>query len=380
MTIASLFSPELKNFLQKIEDLGFQLTLVGGAPRDYLLDRSFLSFDLDFELRGKLISELVTFLKFQNILYTELPYNIIRIGWHGFDLEFSSPRIEKALTENKTHHHFIAELNPTLEYKEAFKRRDFSINAIGIELSFKNNSESIVDPYDGISALMSKTLKELSSDFFLDSVRFLRLLRFMIKYNFEMSSSIEAGLYQFDLSELSAHHFKSEMIKSGKPGIFVNAFNNLTSIYNLETPKKFEVWKNLKYLPDIENIEDLLVDTFLQNEKSANKVADFLSIPTSKIKDLKSFHESINKIKQTSKEEFIKIAELPLNKVSNLEILKNLKNLEDKKEWKSYSNDKLLISWSDWENIQANSTELDSTPAELRSYIKYHKALKKVFT
>lgn len=315
MTIASLFSPDLKNFLQKIEDLGFQLTLVGGAPRDYLMDRTYLSTDLDFELRGKLISELVTFFKFQKIPFSELPYEIIRVDWHGLDLEFSTPRIENSLVDNKTHHHFTAELDPSLGYAEAFKRRDFSINAIGIELKLKANTESVVDPYNGVKDLMSKTLKEVSDDFFLDSVRFLRLIRFMIKYEFSMSSSIESGLAKFDLSELSVHHFKSEMMKSLKPGIFINAFNNLTTVYKIKIPRQFEFWKSLKFLPDIESIEDLLVDSFLQDQSLALKVTEFFSLPASKLSDLKSFHESINKIKNTSREEFQKLAGQSLDKI-----------------------------------------------------------------
>ncbi len=379
MTIASLLSPDLKSFLQKIEDLGFQLTLVGGAPRDYLLDRNYLSPDLDFELRGKWISELHTFLKFQNISYTELPYEIIRVDFHGYDLEFSTPRIEKALADNKTHHHFVAELDPSLTYLEAFKRRDFTMNAIGIELKLKTGTESVVDPYDGVKDLMTKTLKEVSGDFFLDSVRFLRLIRFMIKYDFSMSSTIESNLRRFDLSELSVHHFTEEMMKSKKPGIFINAFNNLIQAYQLKVPASFSFWQNLKFLPDIETKDDLLVDSFLQNESLGHDVAKFFSMPEKRLKDLKSFHESINKIKHTSKEEFISLAKTDLDKVSDLSILKDLKNLEEKKEWRIYSNDTLLVSWSDWDNITVDSKEIEATPVPLRSYVKYHKAIKRVF-
>lgn len=379
MTIASLFSPELKTFLQKIEDLGLQLTLVGGAPRDYLLDRNYLSHDLDFELRGMRISELKTFLKFQKINYTELPYEIIRIDFNGYDLEFSTPRIEKALEGNKTHHHFVAELDPSLSYAEAFKRRDFTINAIGIELKLKAGTESVVDPYDGVKALMSKTLKEISDDFFLDSVRFLRLIRFMIKYDFSMAATIESNLSKFDLSELSVHHFREEMMKSKRPGIFINAFNNLTQAYQLQVPVAFSFWKTLKFLPDVESKDDLLVDSFLQNPRSAHDVAKFFSMPEKRLRDLKSFHESINKIKNTSKEDFIALAKTDLDKISDISVLKDLKNLEEKREWRVYSNDSLPVSWNDWEDIQVESSEIEAIPVALRSYVKYHKAIKRVF-
>ena len=379
MTITSLLSSNILELLQKIEDLGFKLCLVGGAPRDYLMDRSYLSKDLDFELRSLRISDLKTFLKFQKINFTELPYEIIRIEFEGYDLEFSTPRLEKALIDNKTHHHFVAELDPQLSYAEAFRRRDFTINAIGIELNLKAKTEHIVDPYDGVKALMSKTLKEISDDFFLDSVRFLRLIRFMIKYNFEMAASIESKLSRFDLSELSVHHFIEEMMKSKKPGIFINAFNNLVQAYQLTVPVNFSFWQTLKFLPDVESKDDILVDSFLQNESAGHEVARFFSMPEKRLKDLKSFHESINKIKNTKKDDFIKLSQTSLDKISDLSILKDLKNLEEKKEWRVYSNDQLLVSWSDWESITVDPKEIEATPVALRSYIRFHKAILRVF-
>lgn len=379
MTIVSLFPETLKTFLTSIEEQGFSLCLVGGAPRDYLLDRSYLSLDLDFETRGQDTQELKKYFLKNNVSFSELPYGILRVAFEGFDLEFSNPRVEVPLIDNKSHHHFSAVLNVNFTYEESFRRRDFTLNAIGIELNLKNSSELIIDPYHGVKDLQAKKLKEVSPDFFLDPVRFLRLIRFMIKYNFEMSSSIKDQLLIFDLSELSVHHFSEEMLKSKRPGIFINAFNNLTEVVGLKTPEKYQFWKSLKFLPDIETIDDLMVDAFLQKEDLGREVAKFFSLPDKRLKDLKSFHESINHVAQATKEDFIKIANTPLDKILDLSLIKDLKNLEDKKEWKSYSNDSLLISWDDWSEITVSPSEIEATPVNLRSYVRFHKALIKVF-
>lgn len=379
MTIVSLFPVPLKKLLTDIENLGFSLCLIGGAPRDYLLDRSYLSRDLDFEVRGKTTIELKSFFQSQNITINELPYDIVRVGFLGFDLEFSNPRKEIPLLDNKTHHHFQAILDINFTYEESFKRRDFSLNAIGIELNLKDNKETVIDPFNGVGALQSKTLKEMSDDFFLDSVRFLRLIRFMIKYNFEMSASIQGRLSEFDLSELSVHHFTEEMLKSTKPGIFINAFNNLVSVFYLKVPEKYLFWQSLKFLPDIETIDDLMVDAFLQNENAGLQVAKFFSLPDKRLKDLKSFHESINNISQTPRDEFINLAHMKIEEITDFKILKDLKNLEDKKEWRAYSNDTLLVSWKDWENITVPTHEIEAAPVASRSFIKFHNAIKRVF-
>ena len=379
MTIVSLFPVALKIFLTDIEEHGFSLCLVGGAPRDYLLDRSYLSSDLDFEVRNLDSQDLKGYFLANKTSFTELPYGILRIDFEGFDLEFSNPRKEIPVYDKKSHHHFEAVLDKSLSYADAFKRRDFTLNAIGIEINLKNRTESVIDPYQGVRDLQAKQLREVSSDFFLDPVRFLRLIRFMIKYNFEMSASIKDHLTRFDLSELSVHHFTEEMLKSKRPGIFINAFNNLTTLSGLETPSKYHFWKKLKFLPDIESIEDLMVDAFLQQEELGREVAKFFSLPDKRIKDLKSFHESINHVAQATREDFIRLANTPLEKIADLNLLKDLKNLDDKKEWKPYSSDSLLISWDDWSDVKVSTEEIEATPVALRSYLRFHKTLIKVF-
>ena len=148
MTIVSLIPCDILNLLREIEGLGFSLCLVGGAPRDFMKEK-ILSHDLDFEIRNQNADVLRAFFKNQKINFIELPYEITRVEFHGFDLEFSTHRIEKSIEGNISHHHFEAELSPSLSYQESFKRRDFTLNAIGIELDISQDKELIVDPYDG---------------------------------------------------------------------------------------------------------------------------------------------------------------------------------------------------------------------------------------
>ena len=104
MTIASLIPCELKDLLREIEGLGFSLCLVGGAPRDFKR-QNILSSDLDFEIRNQDADALRAFFKNKKINYTELPYKITRVNFQNFDLEFSTPRIERPIEGNRTHHH-----------------------------------------------------------------------------------------------------------------------------------------------------------------------------------------------------------------------------------------------------------------------------------
>jgi tRNA nucleotidyltransferase (CCA-adding enzyme) len=378
MTIASLIPNELKDLLREIEALGFSLCLVGGTPRDYFLNKT-LSYDLDFEIRNLEASVLRSFFKNKKINYTELPYQITRVDFHGFDLEFSTPRIERQIVGNKTHHHFEAELSPTLSYQESFKRRDFTLNAIGVELDMKKNSEVVVDPYGGVKDLKDRVLREISDDFFLDSVRFLRLIRFSMKYDLKISDSIMSRLSEFDLSELSKHHFVAEMMKSKVPGLFINKFNEMVESLKLSIPAEFKIWNGLKFTSENKTKDDLLVSSFLQKEESAKLVSAFFLMPEKRAKDLKSFYDSFMIVKKVSKEELITLSQKSINDLTDPGLLKELKNLEEKKEWQKYFTEPLLVSWSDWESVNVDSFELESTPVKMRSYLRFHKALQKSF-
>lgn len=378
MTIASLIPNALINLLSEIEELGFSLCLIGGAPRDYFLNNT-LSHDLDFEIRNQDASVLRAFFKNKKINYTELPYQITRVDFEGFDLEFSTPRIERQIAGNKTHHHFEAELNPTLSYQDSFKRRDFTLNAIGVELSMKKKTEAVVDPYNGLLDLKAGVLREISDDFFLDSVRFLRLIRFSIKYDLKISDSIKSRLSEFDLSALSKHHFIEEMMKSKAPGIFINTFNEMIAVYKINISSNMKIWNGLHFKSDVKSKDDLLVSAFLEKEESAKLVASFFSMPEKRLKDLESFYNSFMIIKSTSKEEFKKLASLSFNELSEPGLLKELKNLEEKKEWQKYFNDQLLVSSRDWESIVVEGPELESAPVKMRSYLRFYKALQKSF-
>ncbi len=375
MTIASLFPCAVKNLLREIEELGFSLCLVGGAPRDFFMKNS-LSTDLDFEIRNQDVGVLRLFFKNKMIKYSELPYQITRVELDDMDLEFSIPRIERQIEGNKTHHHFEAHLDTTLSYKDAFKRRDFTINAIGIELNISEGKEEVVDPYEGLKDLSRGILREISKDFYQDSVRFLRLIRFSIKYDFKINESITKHMGEFNLRELSKHHFTQEMFKSLDAGKFINKFNELVKAYKLSIPKEFEFWNQLNFSSELKTKDDFLVAVFFKKNDSAKEVANFFLMPEKKLKDLKSFYNSFKSIKTSSKIQLSELVKASINEFKEPGLLKDLKNLEDKKYWSSYFTEALPVSWSDWESVTVTSAELEAVPVAMRSYLRFYKALK----
>lgn len=259
--------PELSILLEYFSIHQCYVTLVGGAVRDYFLHGK-LSHDLDFEIRCK---ENLTGIEWSERLDSifnnlpvpveveKLPFAIYRFSYAGFELEFSSPRLEH-FREGELHHkNFDVVLSSRLSYMESFSRRDFTINAIGLEFS-KDNAK-LVDPYLGIEDLRVKKLRPLNLFFMRDPVRFLRSIRFKYKLGFEFSDELISALKLMNLSHISAHYIKSEMMKSPHPIQFWESLKNLVDELKIPVPETLQVLFQLSPIEGqvISNLEEFLL-------------------------------------------------------------------------------------------------------------------------
>ncbi len=237
-------------FLNEVLEGDFLLTLVGGAVRDYFLGGQ-ISEDLDFEIRYKKKIPLEDFdreillhfnqiKKKNNLKLTVLPFHIYKIDFGLYELEFSIPRKESFPDRDlaKGHSEFKVSLNPLLKEKESFLRRDLTINSMGIKLEkdFCLKGAQFIDPFSGLIDLRSKIFRSQNPDFYLDPVRFLRLIRFKIKYNYDFFSHID--FKRFNLEKLLFYHFEKEFNKSDKVG-FIKLFLDLIKEFHIKTPKPF---------------------------------------------------------------------------------------------------------------------------------------------
>jgi tRNA nucleotidyltransferase/poly(A) polymerase len=257
---------------------GDTLTLVGGASRTFLL-HDHLPFDLDFEWRQNLHQQfqLSDFsLTDENKLSKKfscekLPFEVLRFHSKNFPLwsiEFSKARKENFTHQaNSTHHsQFEGDFSLPMNYADSFRRRDFTINAIGIELKKRVGQIQIEiklqDPYNGILDLVEKKLTACSLENFpLDPVRFLRAIRLNLTLNFNYGDSLTSCLQKFDLTNLTFFYFLQEGFKSKLFFTYLNNFSNLvmTNLSHKETQFKAPLWW------------DQEIGIFLRNIKSKTK-------------------------------------------------------------------------------------------------------------
>lgn len=240
-----LLPPFFTQVEKELATLGYVPRLVGGVVRDFLLNQK-LGTDWDIELSHPTLAFNQTAWKELGKILSKLgktvflPYDIIRLELNGHELEFSPPRTEK-FNADDGHKNFEAVFDLKLPFSEAAKRRDFTINAMAVELKSRKEM-NFLDPFEGLRHLREKFLHPCGEDFAKDPVRFLRAHRFAIKYGFEFSPELKKVLGTMSLSSITPSYFWSEMQKSQKPWQFYERFLGLAETHSeLKLPTESSV-------------------------------------------------------------------------------------------------------------------------------------------
>jgi tRNA nucleotidyltransferase (CCA-adding enzyme) len=173
----------LTSLLNQITTLGGTGILVGGCVRDHLLGLE--PKDIDIEVYGLEPEALERGLqkKFQ-VLPVGKSFGIFKILVNYQNIKFSFD-VAVPRRDNKTgsgHRGFVVSNDPHMSFSEASSRRDFTLNAMGIDI----NSQSLLDPHGGLADLKNNKLRAISQAFSEDPLRVLRAAQFCARFGFEL--------------------------------------------------------------------------------------------------------------------------------------------------------------------------------------------------
>ncbi|MDR3000641.1 MAG: hypothetical protein LBU89_05180 [Fibromonadaceae bacterium] len=218
-----LIPEKLLKIAKEIRAAGGRAFLVGGVVRDFLLEESNEARDFDIEVYSINQEKLLEILSRHgkpNLIGKV--FGVIHLARHGIHYDFSFPR-----TESKTgvgHRAFDVQTNPNLSFEEAAKRRDFTINAMGMELP---NLE-LVDPYNGSKDLENKILRHVSGAFAEDSLRVLRGVQFAARFELKAAKETIELCKTLSLTDLSRERIEEEfrkwLLKGAKPSCGLEFF------------------------------------------------------------------------------------------------------------------------------------------------------------
>ena len=219
------FEPDLPGRLLKIagdiRDAGGRAYLVGGWVRDALLGKACRDYDIEvYDMAQDALVPILS--KYGRTNLVGKAFGVIHLAMKGLSLDFSFPRTESKVGYG--HRGFVVHTDEKLSFKEAALRRDFTINAMGMELP----DLTLCDPYGGIGDLKAHTLRHVGPAFAEDSLRILRGVQFASRFGCTLAPETVELCRTLSLDDLSVERlfeeFKKWLLKPGKPSLGLRAF------------------------------------------------------------------------------------------------------------------------------------------------------------
>jgi len=194
--------------------------LVGGSVRDLFLGLELKDLDIEiYDLEPRKFEFLMQKLGAKGY------------GKNFFVYKFRNYDLALARSENKTGFgHRAFEVAVCQDEKTACKRRDFTMNALMINIF----NYKFLDFYGGLRDLKSKTLRHINAATFQeDSLRVLRAVYFVARFNFKIADESIKLMQSMDISDLSRERINAELYKFFQSPHLSSAYKYLQEL-NLE--------------------------------------------------------------------------------------------------------------------------------------------------
>lgn len=394
--------------IEKLYEKGFEAFVVGGCVRDSLLGIKPKDWDITTSAKPNQVIEI--FKDKYNVVETGIKHGTVTlIDEYKNPYEITTYRIEGEYEKNRK----PKSVEFTSSIKEDLKRRDFTINAMAY-----NYKEGLIDYFSGEEDLKNKIIKCVgnpSDRFEEDALRIMRAFRFRARYNdFILDENLlnAASDKAYLLKNISVERIREEInqIITTNPsilsllkqkGILDYIIPELKIIYDCQQNNKyhiFDVWnhtieamKNSE--PDLEirlslllhdigkplckvtdekgidsfychpkeskNIAGKLLKRLKYDNKTVEKVTNFIEYHDSDISSSRDIKRMLNKLGEKDFRKLLKVKYGDLsarNPEFAIEKIEKLKKVEDTletilKEDECYSMSQLKVNGEDLKHI-----------------------------
>jgi len=277
----------LEKVLNKIISHNATPILVGGCVRDYFLNLEVKDYDIEVHGLDSLERLEIILEEFGSVNLVGKSFGIVKLTTSDMEYDFSFPRIENKVREGHTGFDVI--IDGKMDFKNASKRRDFTINSIGYD--YKN--KIFLDPYDGIRDIKKRLLRHISDDTFIeDPLRVYRAVQFCGRFEFSLDAStlelckkiVKTKEFSFLSKERIYQEYKKLFLKSKKPSIGIK----LANILEIENINKSDICYIDEIVEQDLNEKDRLILIFSVLDKLFYKISDDKKI-SKKIESLHNF-------------------------------------------------------------------------------------------
>ncbi|MDD2267612.1 HD domain-containing protein [Sulfuricurvum sp.] len=233
----------LLHLIEHLDRAGIKPILVGGFVRDTFTGHP--TNDLDIELYGvHSIESLETLLQpFGKLNLIGKSFGVLKLAYAGYTIDFAPPR-----TESKSgfgHKGFDVAWQSDIDFTDAARRRDFTINAIGYDPITK----TLLDPFGGVEDLKNKRLMCVDPETFIDDpLRVLRAVQFAARFELTCDkrllelcrSMIEHGALEELPKERIFEELKKLLLQSARPSLGLILLKEMGALAFLSPLDRFE--------------------------------------------------------------------------------------------------------------------------------------------
>ena len=207
--------PRCFEIARAVRNAGGRALVVGGWVRDHLL--GVRSKDVDIEVFGLETERFEALLAgFGSVHAVGRAFGVYRVA--GIDVDFSLPRRDSK--RGPGHRGFDVRPDPSLDFAEAARRRDLTVNSIGIDPL----TGEVLDPHHGRRDLGRRLLRATDpARFPEDPLRGLRVAQLAARLEMTPDGALVALCRTLDLSELSGERvfeeFTKLLLRAARPSI-----------------------------------------------------------------------------------------------------------------------------------------------------------------
>jgi tRNA nucleotidyltransferase (CCA-adding enzyme) len=184
-------SPASFPFVRALQQRGARVYTVGGTVRDELL--GYPRKDLDLLVTDLPQPDLLHCLRpYGRVQLTGRTFGVIKLlphGWDGPPIDVALPRTE--ISTGIGHRDFEVTFDHTLPVETDLGRRDFTINAMAIDLA----DGHLLDPFGGYEDLQQRRLRQVSMVAFPeDPLRMLRGIQLAARFALQIESATRESM------------------------------------------------------------------------------------------------------------------------------------------------------------------------------------------
>ncbi len=169
--------------LQTLQNAGFQAFFAGGCVRDSLLGLEPHDWDVATSATPDQVAEVFPD---SNFVGSNFGVSVVRVA--GFQIETATFRTDGAYTDNRR----PDTVKFTLDPREDVRRRDFTVNALLMDLD--GNVHDFVGGQKDLANCVLRTVGDPNARFTEDALRLLRAVRFTAKLGFTMDPATKAAV------------------------------------------------------------------------------------------------------------------------------------------------------------------------------------------